>query len=93
MAEPPTMKRIEGRHNMEITEATKIADIFDEYGDISEMMVALGMKGVDGNKLRHFLETKLTVKWAARFHHVPLDEFLGLIHQAIASKEAGSPNK
>ena len=78
---------------MEITESTRISDIFDEYGDISEMMVALGMKGVDSSKLRHFLETKLTVKWAARFHRVPLDEFLGLIHQAIASKETGSSHE
>ena len=78
---------------MEITGSTKISDIFEEHGDISEMMVALGMKGVDGNRLRHFLETKLTVKWAARIHGVPLDEFLGLIHKAIASKEAGSPHE
>lgn len=78
---------------MQITEDTKIADIFGEYGDISEVMVALGMKAVEGNKLRGFLEKRLTVKWAARFHRVPLDEFLVLLHKGIASKEAESPDK
>lgn len=72
---------------MHITGDTKISEIFDEYGDISEVMVSLGMKGVDGNKLRHFLEKRLTVKWAARFHRVPLDEFLVLLHKATASKD------
>jgi len=78
---------------MQITADTKISDIFDEYGDISEVMVALGMKGVGGNKLRHFLEQRLTVKWAARFHKVPLDEFLELLHKAIASKETKPPHR
>lgn len=71
---------------MQITEDTKISDIFDEYGDISEAMVGFGMKGVDGNKLRNFLEKRITVKWAARIHRVPLDEFLVLLHKAIALK-------
>ena len=76
---------------MQITADTKISEIFDEYGDLSDSMVSLGMKGVDGNKLRHFLEKRLTVKWAARIHRVPLAEFLALIHTAIAQKNPGSP--
>jgi hypothetical protein len=78
---------------MQITEDTKISDIFEEYGDISEVMVSLGMKGVDGNRLRHFLEKKLTVKWAARFHRVPLAEFLELLHTATASKGTEPPRE
>jgi Domain of unknown function (DUF1858) len=75
---------------MLITEDTKIADIFDKHGDISEVMVGLGMKGVDGNRLRRFLEKRITVKWAAKVHKVKLDEFLVLINKAIAIKESES---
>ena len=71
---------------MHITENTKIADIFEEYGDISEAMVGFGMKAVDGNKLRNFLEKRITVKWAVRVHRVPVDELIALIHKAIALK-------
>ena len=48
------------------------------------------MKGVDGNRLRRFLEKRITVKWAAKIHKVPLDGFLELINTAIASKGAES---
>ncbi len=75
---------------MHITEDTKISDIFENHGDISEVMVGLGMKGVDGNRLRRFLEKRITVKWAAKVHKVQLDEFLVLINKAIAIKEAES---
>jgi len=72
---------------MKITENTKISDIFDKYGDISEIMVAFGMEGVSQNKLRNFLEKRITVKWAARIHKTPLDEFLVLLNKAIEKKE------
>ncbi len=75
---------------MQITEDTKISDIFENHGDISEVMVGLGMKGVDGNRLRRFLEKRITVKWAAKIHKVQLDEFLVLINKAIEIKEAES---
>ena len=75
---------------MQITGDTKIADIFDEYGDISGEMIGFGMKEVNGNKLRSFLEKRISVKWAARVHRVPLNEFLVLLHKAIAAKEAES---
>ena len=73
---------------MQITEDTKISDIFEQHGDISEVMVGLGMKGVDGSRLRRFLEKRITVKWAAKVHKVQLDEFLVLINKAIAIKES-----
>lgn len=69
---------------MQITEDTKISEILDKYGDISEVMVPLGITSVKGNKLRHFLGSKLTVKWAAKFHRVPLDEFLELLNKGIS---------
>lgn len=75
---------------MQITEDTKISDIFENHGDISEVMVVLGMKGVDGNRLRRFLEKRITVKWAAKVHKVQMDEFLVLINKAIAIKESES---
>ncbi len=75
---------------MQITENTKISDIFEKHGDISEVMVGLGMKGVDGNRMRRFLEKRITVKWAAKVHKVQLDEFLVLINKAIAIKESDS---
>lgn len=49
-------------------------------------MVAFGIKAVEGNTLRHVLAKRLTVKWAARFHRVPLGEFLEILNKAIASK-------
>ena len=72
---------------MKITEKTKISEIFDEYGDISGVMVALGMTGVKHNKLKDFLERRINVKWAARIHKTPLDEFLVLLNKAVETKE------
>ncbi len=56
-------------------------------------MVGLGMTGVDGNRLRRFLEKRITVKWAAKIHKVQVDEFLVLINKAIAIKEAESSQR
>jgi len=81
------IEKFEGRYRMEITKDTKIADIFDKYGDISEIMIAFGMEGVSHNKLRNFLEKRITVKWAAKIHKTPLDEFLVLLNKAVAKKE------
>ena len=78
---------------MQITGDTKISDIFEKHGDISEVMVKLGMKGVDGNRLRRFLEKRITVKWAAKIHKVQLDEFLVLINKAIEIKGSESSHR
>ena len=78
---------------MHITEDTKISDIFENHEDISEVMVGLGMKDVDGNRLRRFLEKRITVKWAAKIHKVQVDEFLVLINKVIAIKEAESSQR
>lgn len=35
-----------------------------------------------------FLAKTLNVDWAARIHKVPLDEFLEILHKAVAKKES-----
>jgi hypothetical protein len=36
--------------------------------------------------LRMLAARAVTVEWAARIHRVPLDEFLSILQQAVASK-------
>lgn len=71
---------------MVITKDTKVADILDEYGDIADVMEVFGVKRVSGYSVRRLVTKALTVEWAARIHRVPLDEFLGTLHQAVESK-------
>ncbi len=73
-------------YNMKITKSTRVSDILSEYGDIAEVMEIFGVKRVGRYSLRMFLAKALTVKWAARVHRVPLDEFLKILHQAVAKK-------
>ena len=73
-------------YNMKITENTRVSDILSEYGDIAEVMEIFGVKRVGRYSLRMFLAKALTVKWAARVHRVPLEEFLKILHQAVAKK-------
>jgi hypothetical protein len=68
---------------MQVIKDTKIADILLEYGDIAEVMEVFGIKRVGRYSLRMFLSKALTVEWAARIHHVPLEEFLRILRQAI----------
>ena len=75
---------------MQITKDTRISDILSEYGDIAEVMEVFGVKRVGRYSLRMFLAKALTVEWAARVHRVPLDEFLEILNQAVASKERQS---
>ncbi len=72
---------------MEITEDTHISAILEEYGDIAEVMELFGVKRVGRYSLRLLAAKALTVKWAARVHRVPLDEFLQILHLAIEAKE------
>ena len=74
---------------MQITKDTRVSDILLEYGDIAEVMEAFGIKRVGRYSLRMLLAKALTVEWAARVHRVPLEEFLGILRQAIQpAKEA-----
>ncbi len=77
---------------MQITKDTRISSILSEYGDIAEVMGLFGVQRVGKYSLRMFLAKALTVEWAARVHRVPLNEFLGILHKAVAKKESESPN-
>ena len=69
---------------MEITKDTRVSDILAEYGDIADVMEAFGVKRVGRFSIRALATKDLTVEWAARIHRVPLDEFLGILRQAVA---------
>ena len=70
---------------MEIKKDTRVADILNEYGDIADVMEVFGIKRVAGFSIRALAAKAVTVEWAARIHRVPLDEFLGILHKAVAS--------
>ena len=72
---------------MQITKDTRVSDILLEYGDIADVMEIFGVERVGRYSLRMFLAKALTVDWAARVHRVELDEFLEILHRAIAKKE------
>ena len=76
---------------MQITKDTCVADILEHYGDIAAVMEVLGVKRVGRYSLRRLAAKALTVEWAARIHRVPLDEFLHILHQAVAAKSTVTP--
>ena len=71
---------------MQFTKDTRVSDILETYGDIAEVMEVFGVKRVGRYSLRMLAAKALTVEWAARIHRVPLDEFLGILRRAVASK-------
>lgn len=73
---------------MEITKDKRVADLLEEYGDITEVMEAFGVKRVGRYSLRMLLAKAVTVEWAARIHRVPLEQFLEILRKAIATKES-----
>ena len=75
---------------MEIYKNTCLSAILEEYGDIAEVMEIFGVKRVGRYSLRMFLAKALTVEWAARVHRVPLEEFLDILHRAVAKKAGGA---
>ena len=76
---------------LEITENTKVSEILDEYGDIADVMEALGMKRVGGLSFRRVITKAITVKRAARIHRVPVDELLSTLHTAVDQIEDENP--
>lgn len=80
---------------MQITKDTRVSEILLKYGDIADVMEIFGVKRVGKYSLRMFLAKALTVEWAARVHKVPLEEFLGILRQAIqrASEQRASEQK
>lgn len=72
---------------MEITKDTRVSDLLEEYGDIAEVMEVFGVKQVGRFSVRKLLTKALTVERAAFVHRVPLDEFLTILHKAVAAKK------
>lgn len=72
---------------MEITKDTRVSTLLEEYGDIADVMEVFGVKRVGRYSIRKLATKALTVEWAARVHGVPLDEFLGILHQAVDQKD------
>ena len=72
---------------MDITKDTRVSEILEKYGDIADVMEVFGVKRVSGLSVRRLITKALTVEWAARVHRVPLDEFLGILNKAVASKK------
>ncbi len=72
---------------MQITKDTSVSDLLEEYGDIADVMELFGVKRVGRYSLRRLLAKTLTVEWAARIHRVPLDEFLEILHKAVAAEK------
>ena len=70
---------------MEITKDTRVADILNTYGDIADVMEVFGVQRIGRYSVRALAAKALTVKWAARIHRVPLDEFLRILNKAIQS--------
>jgi hypothetical protein len=73
---------------LEITQDTKVSEILEEYGDIADVMEALGMKRVGGLSFRRVITRAITVKRAAQIHRVPVDELLDRLDAAVAQIEA-----
>ncbi len=71
---------------MEITKDTRVSEILEHYGDIADVMEVFGVKRVGRYSVRSFIAKAITVEWAARVHRVPLDEFLGILRKAAASR-------
>jgi hypothetical protein len=71
---------------MEITKDTRVSAILEQYGDIADVMELFGVRRVGRYSLRMLAARAVTVEWAARIHRVPLDEFLSILQQAVASK-------
>jgi hypothetical protein len=78
---------------MEITKDTRVAAILEEYGDIADVMEIFGVRRVGRYSLRMLAAKAVTVEWAARIHHVPLDEFLRILQQAIATQTQSTGSK
>lgn len=70
-----------------ITKDTKVAAILERYGDIADVMEVFGVKRVGRFNVRRLLGKALTVEWAARVHRVELNEFLDILHRAVAQAE------
>lgn len=75
---------------MEITKDTKVGDILARYGDIADVMEALGVKRLGPFSVRRLIAKLITVERAARIHRIPLEELLVKLRTAVAIQERSS---
>lgn len=73
---------------MEITKDTRVGDILDRYGDIADVMEALGVPRIGRWDVRRLVARAITVERAAKLHDVPLDTFLAKVREAVRACEA-----
>lgn len=73
---------------MEITKDTRVSEILERYGDIADVMEALGVKRIGRFSIRKVITKVITVERAARIHRIPLDELLTKLRTAVAIKES-----
>ncbi len=71
-----------------ITAQTHISEIFERYGELAEVLSALGLTPVGSVKLRRQLTKFLTVERAAGVQRIPVARLLALLQVAIAQAEA-----
>lgn len=81
-----------------ITQKTYVSKIIKKYGDIADVMELFGVKRVGGFGIRKVLTHIITVRAAAFVHHVPKDQFLLMVQNAVKGKstittEPVTPNK
>lgn len=76
---------------MIITKDTKVGDILEAYGDIADVMEALGVKRVARYSVRRLVAKLITVEQASRIHRIPLDEMLAKLNVAVATKAGAAP--
>lgn len=68
---------------LEVTPDTRISDVLERYGDIAEVMEALGVKRVGRYNVRRLLGKVITVRRAAKVHGLSTDEMMSALQSAI----------
>ena len=58
------------------------------YGNIADVMAALGMNGVRGLPFRRVITRTITVKRAAQIHGVPVDDLMDRLNVTVLRIEA-----
>ena len=71
-----------------VTPETKIGDVLARYGDIADVMEALGVKRVGRYNVRRLISKLITVKRAAIVHKLPLEEMVSKLQTAINQVDA-----
>lgn len=68
-----------------------LSQILKEYGGIAKAIEVFGVKRPGSLGFRKILTRFITVKAAAKFHKVPLNEFMMMVQTAIDKKQSAKP--